>query len=258
MDSLAWVRARFIRKNPLFCKMDLSQINYTWQEKKKGLVLPKKMTSGLAYLCGVIAGDGSINYRDKNKEYSVECAGNSKDEIEFYEKVVNPLFKNLFGFSPKLNYYSLGSTYGFRIYSKSLFYYFVNVIGLPYGKKYSKLKIPACIINNNVFLINFIRGLMDTDGCITFKKKNKYPTLVLASASYIFVKEISLILKGWDFYFYEVYNYKVYDARFKNGFSIINRIEINGKNNLKKWMKIIGFSNPKHIRKINISSEGWI
>jgi len=99
---------------------------------------------------------------------------------------------------------------------------------------------------------------MDTDGCITFKKKNKYPTLVLASASYIFVKEISLILKGWDFYFYEVYNYKVYDARFKNGFSIINRIEINGKNNLKKWMKIIGFSNPKHIRKINISSEGWI
>ena len=152
MDSLAWVRARFIRKNPLFCKMDISQINYTWQEKKKGLVLPKKMTSGLAYLCGVIAGDGSINYRDKNKEYSVECAGNSKDEIEFYEKVVNPLFKNLFGFSPKLNYYSLGSTYGFRIYSKSLFYYFVNVIGLPYGKKYSKLKIPACIINNNVFL----------------------------------------------------------------------------------------------------------
>src|SRR3989344_5945477 len=99
-----------------------------------------------------------------------------------------------------------------------------------------------------ILLINFIRGLMDTDGCITFKKKNKYPTLVLASASYIFVKEISLILKGWDFYFYEVYNYKVYDARFKNGFSIINRIEINGKNNLKKWMKIIGFSNPKHIR----------
>ena len=183
-------------------------------------------------------------------EYSIECAGNSENEILFYQKVILPLFKKNFGFAPGLNYYSEGSTYGFRIYCKSLFIFFTKFIGLPIGKKYSKLRIPECFLNDSKLLIVFIRGVFDTDGCISFKKNNKYPTICLSSASFNFLTEISNILKKFNFSFYEVYNYKIYDQRFKKGFSLINRIELNGKNNIEKYMEIIGFSNPKHLSKI--------
>ena len=226
------------------------EIEYSRYDKMKGLVIPKTITPELAYLCGIIAGDGSINYRAKKCEYSVECAGNSEDEIEYYKTIILPLFTKVFGFVPKLGYYSKGSTFGFRIYNKSLFMYLTKFIGLPHGQKDSKLGIPKYFLNDKALLLAFIRGVFDTDGCVTFKKKYKYPTIVLGSASPDFIREISNVLKNEGFTFYEVYDYKRYDPRFKEGFSLISRIEINGKNNFEKYMNIVGFSSSKHLDKI--------
>ena len=70
------------------------------KDREKGLILPRKVSKDLAYLCGIFAGDGSIAYREKKKDYLIECGGDPKEEVSFYHKVVGPLFEKVFGFVP--------------------------------------------------------------------------------------------------------------------------------------------------------------
>ena len=49
-------------------------------------------------------------------------------------------------------------------------------------------------------------------------------------------------------------DYKVKDIRNPRGFTVINRLELNGEKSLRKWMNEIGFLSPKHLKKIK---EKW-
>jgi hypothetical protein len=60
------------------------------------LTVPDGITLELAYLSGVLAGDGGINIRPKH-DYEIKCVGNPKNEKKFYDAVVAPLFEKLFG-----------------------------------------------------------------------------------------------------------------------------------------------------------------
>ena len=48
--------------------------------KEKVIQIPRKNID-LAYLCGVLAGEGSINIRKNKCDYEIKCVGNPKDEI---------------------------------------------------------------------------------------------------------------------------------------------------------------------------------
>jgi len=63
----------------------------TPKEVIKKLILPKEITEDLAYFCGVLAGDGSIGYRENKKEYCIKCVGNPADEQDYYNilKIIN-------------------------------------------------------------------------------------------------------------------------------------------------------------------------
>lgn len=165
---------------------------------------------------------------------------------------------------PNIKHYDSGTTFGFFIFSKTLVNYLTKVIGLPLGKKYNSLSIPK-IFSNKELIINFIRGLFDTDGCICFKRRYSeipyYPVISISSKSKNFIKDIAIILKDLGFKLVEIYDYEVKDIRVKRGFTTINRIELNGERNLKLWIEQIGFFSPKHIEKINKywkDSEEWI
>src|SRR3989344_2341609 len=103
---------------------------------KREIKVPSNINNDLAYILGVLAGDGHISPID----YAIHCAGNQKDEIEFYEVIIKKLFFKLFNWRLKLKYFSDG-TYGFRSGSKLVHTYLVNKFDVPIGKKYSKLKI---------------------------------------------------------------------------------------------------------------------
>lgn len=229
-------------------------MEFSKKDVQKGLILPRSITLELAYLIGVFVGDGSINVRLSKKEYLIKCVGNPRDEKELYNGVVGPLFKKVFGFIPDIRLKDSNTTYGFVVYSKSLVSYLTNVIGLPIGQKYDKLSVLPSITSNDKFIVSFLRGLFDTDGCITFKKRYRdypyYPVISFSSKSKTLVKEVSHILNSYGFNIVEYYDYKVKDKRIIKGFTIINRVELNGKDNLELWMKTIGFLSPKHIAKI--------
>lgn len=149
--------------------------------------LPQTTSSELAYICGILVGDGSISQRKSKNEYSIKCVGNPADEKELYYNVIGPTFNKVFHFIPKIKYQDSNTTFGFIIYSKQLFNYLTQKLGLIYGKKDQRLAIPEIFKKNKLYMINFIRGVFDTDGCITFKKRYKYkpyyPVIILSSKS---------------------------------------------------------------------------
>tara|TARA_Y100000310_G_scaffold231819_1_gene234534 strand:+ start:10888 stop:11625 length:738 start_codon:yes stop_codon:yes gene_type:complete len=230
-------------------ELNLSQFKLSKKDLTKGLELPSKITSDLAYIIGVLAGDGNIFVRKDKHDYRVKCVGNPLDEMQFYKDILVPLFKKVFNIQLDIKYQDSNSTYGFYIYSKSLVEFLNDVFELPIGKKYGKLKIPTLIKENNL-TTDFIRGLADTDFCVTFRGNRKFPSIVGSSKSKSFFLEVSQELKKMGFTFYEVYGYKLIDSRFKIGYSLINKIEINGEKNFHLWMRKIGFFSPKHLRKI--------
>jgi intein/homing endonuclease len=223
-------------------------------DRIRGIIIPTTISEDLAYLCGIFAGDGSIGYRRKKNEYCLKVVGNPKDEKEFYHQIIGPKFKKVFGVYPKMKYHDSKTTYGFSVYSKSINNYLNKVIGLPSGVKYPTLRIPEIFCKEKKLVIAFIRGVFDTDGCISFKKGHKtypnYPVINLTSKSSVFIKQISKFLSDIGIKFSILYNYNQRDSRIERGFTTISRIDVHGHKNLQRWIDKIGFYSPKHLDKI--------
>lgn len=221
----------------------------------KPITIPSLLDPRLAYFCGVMAGDGNL-YCGKKSEYQINCSGNPADEVEYYHSVIGPLFYSLFGFNVKLK--MMDTTYGFSTGSRTLFEFLTKNVRLPAGPKHPSLHIPK-IFSNDFLITNFIRGVFDTDGCMCFKKKYRsvpyYPVISCSSRTDIFIHEIADFLKSKGFRVYEFYNYKYKDDRVEGGYTIKSGVHLNGRYNFRKWMQLVGFSNPKHLKKIE---EYWI
>ena len=219
--------------------------------KAKKIKIPK-LSENLAYLCGILAGDGYIQIREHKKEYLVNCGGNPKDEKEFYNRTIKNLFKELFNISVKPQLFSKG-TYGVNVYSKNLVEFLLNEIGLTKSPKNS-LRIPKIFYSDRKLLFKFIKGVADTDFSIVLRY-GKYPVISGSSKCKEFMREISLILEENWFKVNRFFDVRFNDNRFKKGFSIINRIEMNGHHQLIKWLDVIGTNQPKNLEKIRIWKE---
>ncbi|HIH42499.1 TPA: hypothetical protein HA246_02535 [Candidatus Woesearchaeota archaeon] len=235
-------------------EFDLTDIKFSRYDLKKGLKLPNKLSQELAYLCGIIVGDGSIYQRQDKKDCVLKIVGNPKDEQELYHEVIGPYFNKTFGFMPNIRLQDTNTTYGFVVVSKGLLIFLTEKTGLIKGKKDQRLGIPEIFKDNREFLVPFIRGLFDTDGCMCFKKRYRkepyYPVISLSSSSEKLIKEVVKELKEMGFKVVESYNRQIFDPRFKKGFNIISRLDLNGFQNLQLWIEKINFSSPKHLNKI--------
>ena len=222
------------------------------------MTTPKKIkipeiNEDLAYLCGILVGDGHIGIRKKKYEYLVNCGGNPKDEKEFYNKIVAPLFKKLFNIvvSPKLM--STNRIYGVNIWSKNLVTFFLDDVGLTKSPK-SNLRIPKIFYRDTRLLFAFIRGLSDTD--FSFKlRKGYYPIITGCSKSRTLMEDVSKILEENGFKTAKTFDYKVNDPRLRKGYSIKSLIDLNGHKNFSKWVELIGTNQPKNLKKIQIWRE---
>lgn len=216
----------------------------------KEIKIPE-MNKDLAYLCGVLVGDGSIAIREFKNEYLVNCGGNPKDEVEYYDEVIVPLFKTLFDLNIRAKI--MGKTYGINIYSKNLVLFLLKEMSLPRSPK-NEINIPTLFLNNREWVLSFIEGVADTD--FSFKlRKHKYPIISGCSKSKNLMTEISNVLQEEGFHVVKQFDYKIIDPRFKRGYNIINRVDINGHKAFTKWIDIIGTRHPKNLRRINLWKE---
>ena len=77
-------------------EFNLSHFELSKKDIEKGLKLPSTISPDLAYIVGVLAGDGNIFVREDKHDYRIKCVGNPLDEIDFYKNILVPLFKKIF------------------------------------------------------------------------------------------------------------------------------------------------------------------
>lgn len=237
-------------------KLNVSNLKKSHYDVKRNFKVPEILDGDLAYLCGVMAGDGHLgNGRSFGDKYEINCGGNPSDEIEFYDKTITQLFYKLFNVKIKPKLIS-GGTYGFRVGSKLIHRFFTDIIGLPKGKKYDGLKIPKLIKGEKELTKQFIIGLFDTDFGFTLKKRYKkfhyYPVICFVSKSKVFLKEVHKELKDYGIRLTKHYQVFDMDNRTKKGYTIKYRFEINGHSELVRWFRIFGTRHPKNIRKYQL------
>lgn len=210
--------------------------------------LPKEMTPDLAEICGIHAGDGYL--RRRGKSFELDISG-SVDEKEYYDCYVVPLFERTFGTKIKPRFFQPRNTYGFRICKREICEC-LHSFGFPYGKKTLTVEVPKPILEskNLDILYGFIRGVFDTDGTISFrkrggsgyseihKKRHTYSYLKLAVCSKNLRNQVGLLLSRTGFQF------AFSHAKGKSNENDSFILTLEGDQNLLLWMHNIGFKNP--------------
>ena len=193
---------------------------------------------------GALIGDGYLGiYGKKHNAHTIGLSGNQKLDEDYYKNYLIPLIKRNFNFvNPLLIYRKDENTIVLKIHSKRLLNFLTNKLNFTLGKKAYNIKIPKVILKNKEFLYATIKGIFDTDGCVFFDKrkiyKKPYPRITLQIASVPLLEQLEKILSK---------EFKLYISKRGNN---KNYLEIYGEQQLYKWIKIIGFSNKRHLDKI--------
>ncbi|MBI2507379.1 hypothetical protein HYV89_00310 [Candidatus Woesearchaeota archaeon] len=212
-----------------------------------------KITPELSEISGIHSGDGHLR-RDKELEIS-----GSFEEKEYYDTRVIPLFNNFFNLSIKGRFFTSKGTYGFWVVNKEIGNT-LKEIGFPSGNKTKTVKVPNIILksNNSSIRRSFLRGLFDTDGCMSFNKriynknhfkktKNFYPTILIVSISKNLIKGVDLLCKK------EGFESKVYLHIPKKKTENIRYImQISGEKSLLDWMEKISPKNQIKVSRFKV------
>lgn len=201
--------------------------------------MKSKITSEIAELIGLMAGDGCLSLDGKAKR--IYISGHKKDDLKYHQQTTKKLFKKIFNKEVNIQFKKHENTLFIRFSDKRIFKELAKY--LPIGKKYENLQIPNQILKNKKNLFAFTRGLSDTDGCIVFSKQHRdypyYPRIEITSKSQSLLQTLLSELKKNGFY-------GSVSHKGKQSF----RLEFPGNKNLDRWLKIIGFNNKKHLKKI--------
>lgn len=196
-----------------------------------------KITPGIAEIVGIYIGDGHV-HREGNK-FQIGFTGSPQTDVELFERLKELIFKE-FGKEVNFKVRANGLRMAFR--SKEISNLFVNDLKLVYGKgKSERVIIPKEIANNWSLAKHTIRGIMDTDGTVFVSKKpgiEKYPTMEITTNSYDLANQIRGALLSQNF---RVGNIR--KSISKSSKNPTYRVPLYGKENIRKWLKEIGFSN---------------
>ena len=234
-------------------RFDISEIELSDNDLKRGLILPTSPSKELSEIIGILVGDGFINLYRKY-DYIVEISGDSRLDREYLSVYVTRLIKRLFNISSSLLERKDQRTMYLRIRSKGLMLY-LHKIGFKKGKK-DQIQIPFWILKRGEYFKSFIMGLSDTDFSLVLlnrKQKNEkyYPRISIRSKSKVLVKEIDKWFLSKGFRTYTQYDYIQKDNRGYND-SILHSLHINGRKNLEKWMNLISFRNQRHLSRYGL------
>ncbi len=237
-------------------KLDISQIKLSKGDVRKCIRLPEKLTPELAEDLGIHIGDGSM-YRcgPTGDSYAIRYSGHAINDKIYLTKFIPELKLKLFNLE-KTNFHIGRNNEAFlTMWSMGMSNFYNKIFGVPFGNKTKKIDIPKNIKQASLPIrVAFLRGLADTDFCLSFKKKSKYrehfyPVISGCLSSKKLIMSVKEILDELEISSTVMYNLK---SRRYDKTSIIHRVDINGNDNFNKWIKLIGFSNEKHLSKLRV------
>lgn len=200
-------------------------------------LLSKLKLEKLAEFVGIILGDGCIRKYDNYT--SIKISLNSETDWQ-YSLYVKKLILSLFKIEPIVKQRKDAKAVELFIFKRDVINFLTKDLGMATSPKRGKAKIPKLFLNTQ--FENFIlRGYFDTDGCVVLTNNNGSPYIRLEmkiSPSPMQSQFIDILKrKGFHFGVYKVRKDEV-------------RVQLNGKEQLKKWANLVGFSNTKHIKRI--------
>jgi len=232
-------------------EFDLSKIMFSKNDLKSNIKIPKILSKELAEFVGIMIGDGHVGkHRSRSGNYSSEhyqirIGGNIRDK-KYYTTYVNNLFVKLFNIQFTFYHSTCDNTLISRKESKSIYYFLSEIMNIPQRK--DNVAIPNCILFSTKEIKSaFLRGLADADFCLTIKSRINYPVINGTSKSGILIKQCSQILYELGIennIQHEINYYKKRDRAYNR-----YRVYINGHSRVRKFLDIIGFSNPIKIQK---------
>lgn len=189
----------------------------------------------LAELVGAILGDGGLT------KYQLILSVNAVDD-KAYAEFLRLLISRIFTVEPKVLHYPQHGVIKIICSRKNLVKYLLS-IGLSTGNKVKhQVGVPLWIHRNPNFVRACIRGLIDTDGCVYVDrhrgKEKMYESYGVAftNASLPLLDFVELNLKAFGYS----------PTRHGRHIRLRRRLEV------LRYAKEIGFSNPKHSRKITV------
>ena len=226
-----------------------TKVEHKLPSQSKNIIYPSYLTNKLSEEIGIHIGDGSLMIIPKKKstDYLYAISG-SKDDLEFLFYVRNLIY-SIFGLIPT-QFRLDKNAYLMEYYCKALVLW-KKMIGLPVGKK-QNIKIPQ-FIERSPYVLDCIRGIVDTDGCLMFKNKSRdryYPVIKIQMKSKPLIKQLYGILIKYGFV-----PSTMYDVKQESGWGQLlktNILCVNGIKNFNQWINLIGFSNPVNITKVKI------
>lgn len=209
-----------------------------------------KITPEFAELYGAFAGDGWISRGSGG--LTLFITGNPADEKEYYWTRIRPLFKETARLVVTPRDFEYWGTFGVMVCRKKVIEMFISA-GAPIGKKARIITVPDFALFNSRLFVAFSRGLFDTDGCINFQKSynknasvwqkaNRHrPRIFFSTVSYSLAKGLQQELQklGLRFSFRSC---KLGKREKTPSF----RVELEGKENAKRFFFVINPSSPKH------------
>jgi intein/homing endonuclease len=164
---------------------------HIWHKTRNNSIVTKRKTTPIpeinnkvAYLAGVITGDGSLNISKRSGyHYRIQIVGREGS----LEHIVL-LFKELFNYKSVVHRDERkANCYLINISSAAIFFYFIK-LGFASGKK-KNIKVPAAIAVNSSLFKHYLFGLIDTDGHIS---RNR---IHLKQREETFLKELIYLLE---------------------------------------------------------------
>lgn len=206
-----------------------------------------KLTKNFAILYGIMLGDGCLSLVYGKKKF-ISITGNSKDDVPFFNNIIKPILKRLINKDIPIKFRKNENTIDLNFVNKKLFD-FIHSYGFPIGKKGDQLFIPRIFYDKK--LVKYVlQGFFATDGSFVLTDNNGtlYPRVEANGISKKLIEEISVYINSIGI------KSNLYLAKRTNSFCYTDkeqyRIQINGKDNLKKYVKLIGFVNPKQIQRL--------
>ncbi len=234
---IKFIRA-FAKYDPNILAKCYNEMTYLSVSRKK-CILPKSMTRKLAYLIGVLNGDGHMH---KNRKYFTITV----DSLDYIHKILLPHIRNLFECDGYINHFE--NYYRLDIGSKVI-HSFLSLF-CPVGKKTGKLYVPTLIKENKEFLKEYLCGLFDTDGCIGYGKKKKNLYFVFVQSDKKFVFEIHQCLISLGVHVNLPRKFMSPAKPYAKSRQLEEwRIYVGSKKDLKDLLNIIHFKHPNKIKK---------
>ena len=227
-------------------KLDTSKIKFSNSDFKRNLILPERLTPELAEETGLHIGDGSMSFYPKHKPFGgmYSLRGHIHDDKEHYETRIKEIYKFVFNLDIPMREMKITSVYGFQMWTNGLVNFKHKILNLPLGNKIN-ITIPKQFIDNK-YIIDVIRGIFDTDGCIYLAQRGGklYPRIQIGTISKQLSEQLinSLLKLGFR-------ATRVIDIKRNENWNPLHTIYLRGDKMLKKWMETIAPNNQKFIAK---------